>query len=122
MVKTWAYIFGFVFLAIGILGFVPAAIHDGKLLGIFAVNHMHNMIHLFTGVAGILAGFADSYWPALFLRIFGIVYLLVAAMGFYSGDAMLMGMIANNFADTILHLVTGAAALYLGFCWKCHRA
>lgn len=122
MVKTWAYIFGFVFLALGILGFVPAAIVDGKLLGLFAVNHMHNFIHLATGVAGLAAGYADFYWPALFLRIFGLIYLLIAAMGFYTGDGMLLGMVANNFADTILHLVTGVAALYLGFCWKCHKA
>lgn len=122
MVKTWAYIFGFAFLALGILGFIPAAVHDGKLFGIFSINHMHNMIHLFTGVAGIVAAYADSYWPALFLRLFGIVYILVAAMGFYSGDTMIMGLIANNLADTILHLVTGVMALYLGFCWKCHRA
>lgn len=122
MVKTWAYLFGFVFLAVGILGFVPAAMHDGKLLGVFAVNEMHNFVHLITGVAGLVAGYAGNFWPALFLRLIGIIYLVVAIMGFYHGDAMLFGLIANNFADTILHLVTGVFALWLGFCWKTSRA
>lgn len=38
MVKTFAVIFGLVFLVVGILGFVPAATPDGMLLNTFHVN------------------------------------------------------------------------------------
>src|SRR4051812_21591617 len=69
-----AMIVGVVFLAVGILGFVPGitshfsdmkfASHDSnsKLLGIFEVSVLHNIVHLLFGIAGIAAAkrFASS--------------------------------------------------------------
>jgi hypothetical protein len=50
-----------------------------------------------------------------FFRIFGIVYALVALLGFYYGDQALLGLIANNTADTWLHVVLAVVMLFLGF-------
>jgi hypothetical protein len=50
-----------------------------------------------------------------FFRIFGIVYALVALLGFYYRDNAIFGLIANNTADIWLHVVLAVVMLYLGF-------
>ena len=54
----------------------------------------------------------------MFFRIFGVIYALVAALGIYSGEHPMLGLIANNYADVGLHAVIAAVALYLGFAMK----
>src|SRR3712207_3919599 len=62
MLKTAAIIFGVFFIIAGIGGFVPglAPSHgDGNMLfGIFMVGPVHNIIHLASGAAALLCGFA----------------------------------------------------------------
>jgi len=115
MVKSAAILFGIVFLAIGILGFVPAITKDEMLLGIFHVNMLHNIVHLATGAVGLLCGMAGFGASRTYFRIFGIIYALVAVLGFYYGDQPLLGLIANNTADTWLHVVIAGVSLLLGF-------
>jgi Domain of unknown function (DUF4383) len=116
MVKTAALLFGIVFLVIGVLGFVPAATPpDGMLLGIFHVNTAHNIVHLASGVVFLLCGLAGVGPSRTFFQIFGIIYALVALLGFYYGDNALLGIIANNTADTWLHVVLAVVMLFLGF-------
>lgn len=121
MVKTAAILFGVVFLAIGALGFVPAVTtpmgdgSSGMLLGIFHVNLMHNIVHLATGAVALLCGMAGSGASRTYFRIFGVVYALVAVLGFYYGEEALLGLISNNTADTWLHVAIAAVSLFLGF-------
>ncbi len=116
MVKTAAILFGVVFLFIGILGFVPAATPaNGMLLGIFHVNTAHNIVHLASGVVFLLCGMDGVGASRIFFRIFGVVYALVAVLGFYYGDQPLLGLISNNTADTWLHVMLAVLMLYLGF-------
>jgi hypothetical protein len=115
MLKTAAIVFGIAFILVGILGFVPAATPDGMLLGTFHVNAAHNVVHLFSGAVALWAGFTSIAASRLYFRIFGIVYALVAALGFAAGDSMLLGLVTNNAADTWLHVVIAVAALVLGF-------
>ena len=35
-------------------------------------------------------------WSKLFFQVFGIIYGLVAILGFIAGNRLIMGMIANN--------------------------
>ena len=53
MVKTLGMLFGIVFLAVGVLGFVPGVTSDVNgmpmLLGIFHVNTAHNLVHIVSG-------------------------------------------------------------------------
>jgi Domain of unknown function (DUF4383) len=114
MAKTFAMVLGVVMLLLGILGYVlnPTG---GLLLGVFAVNDAHNVIHLVTGIAGLAAAFMG--WARLFCQLFGVVYLLVAVLGFVATDSsgMLLGMVHNNMADNLLHLIIGGTAAYIGF-------
>lgn len=124
MVKTAAILFGIVFLAIGVLGFVPGITTPmgdgtgGMLLGIFHVNLAHNVVHLLTGAVALFAGMASAGAARTFFRIFGVVYALVAVLGFVQGDGMLLGLISNNTADTWLHVGIAVVSLFLGFVAK----
>jgi hypothetical protein len=116
MVKTMAVLFGVVLLVVGILGFVPAVTKDQMLLGIFHVNTAHNAIHLLSGIAALICGMTGVGASRMFFRIFGLVYAAVAIMGFLNpGDTMLLGLVANNTADTWLHVGIAAVSLLLGF-------
>lgn len=126
MVKTAALLFGIVFLAVGILGFVPAATQDmdgmPMLLGIFHVNAAHNYVHLASGAVFLLCGIAGAGPSRMFFKIFGIVYAIVAIMGFMNGDKPLLGLISNNMADVYLHVGLSVAMLFLGFVAKDNTA
>ena len=116
MVKTMAAVFGIVFLAVGILGFVPGITDDGHLLGIFHVNTAHNIVHILSGIAALIAAGASLTAALYYFRIFGALYALVAILGFATGgDEPLLGIIANNPADNWLHLAIAVVALTLGF-------
>ena len=52
---------------------------------------------------------------ATFFKVFGVVYGLVAILGFFAGDQPLLGMIAHNMADTWLHVAIAVVSLWLGF-------
>src|SRR5438477_1917911 len=115
MVKTAAILFGLVFLVVGILGFVPAATSNEMLLGIFHVNLAHNIVHLASGAVFLLCGMAGAGASRTFFRIFGIVYALVAAAGFYYGDQPILGLISNNMPVVWLHVGLAVVMLFLGF-------
>jgi hypothetical protein len=118
MLKKIGLAFGAVFVIVGILGFVPALTPDGKLLGIFAVNGAHNLVHLATGAIALAIALASPSGLGLFFKVFGVIYALVAVLGFVSGDAPLLGIIAHNQADLWLHVAIAAVSLWLGFGMK----
>jgi hypothetical protein len=123
MVKTAAILFGIVFLAIGILGFVPAisppdASGMPMLLHIFMVNGTHSVIHIASGIIFLIAGMAGVAASRMWFRIFGIIYAVVAILGFMTPSGMILGMISNNVADTWLHVVLAVVMLFLGFVAK----
>lgn len=116
MTKTAAMVFGVVLLLIGILGFIPGVTNtDGLLLGIFQVDTVHNIVHLITGALGIYAATASLSTSRMYFQVFGVVYALIAILGFFSGDGMVLGFLVNNMADTWLHVVIAVVALYYGF-------
>lgn len=113
-VKQWANIFGWVLLVIGVLGFVPGITSGGNLLGIFAVDGLHNIVHIVTGALAIWMARQGEDSAKMYFKIFGVIYAVITILGFISGNYIL-GYISANMADNILHLVIAALALYLGF-------
>lgn len=117
MLTKLAYLFAAAFFASGTLGFVPALTPEGKLLGLFHVNDLHNYFHLGAGLAALLCAFAGI--PRIYFQVFGIIYAALALLGFFVyGDAPIFGLIANNTADNWLHTGIAVIALYAGFLWK----
>lgn len=118
MVKQLALYFGIVLAAVGVLGFVPGVTNEqGLLLGIFQVDAIHNIIHLATGLVGILVALMWSSHASLYFKVFGVVYGLVTVVGFIQGDSVL-NLIAVNMADNVLHVAITAFALWAGFMLK----
>lgn len=118
MLKNFAIAFGVVFLVIGVLGFFPPIAPNGYLLGVFQVGVLHNIIHLATGAVAIAMALSGEGAARLYFQIFGVIYAIVAVLGFFFGDAPLLGIIAHNWADVWLHVVIAAVALYLGFAYR----
>lgn len=119
MLKKAALATGIVFLLIGILGFVPGiTTADNKLLGIFLVDGVHNLVHILSGLAALAASTRRD-WSKLFFQIMGVVYALVTVLGFMAGTGgSVLGLFHVNMADNLLHLVLAGAFLYLGFATK----
>lgn len=112
--KPFAIILGAVLLVVGLLGFVSALAPNSLLLGIFAIDPIHNVIHILSGIVGLAAGFAGARYARLFAGVFGAVYGLVTVVGFIQGTTVL-GLISVNLADNLLHLAIAAASLLVFF-------
>jgi len=116
MAKTLGMLFGIVFLAIGILGFVPGITTNDMLLGIFMVNKAHSIVHIASGAIFLIASMSGGGGAArLWFQIFGLIYAVVAIMGFVVGNGMIFNLISNNTADTWLHVVLAVVMLLIGF-------
>ena len=109
--KLYAQVLGAVLTLVGLLGFVGALAPNGNLLGIFAVDPLHNVIHLASGIVGLAAGFgANGQYARMYAGIFGAVYAVVTIVGFIQGTTVL-GLIHVNLADNFLHTAIAAASL-----------
>ncbi len=110
--RKYAVIFGVVFLAVGIIGFIPVLNPQGYLLDIFQIDKIHNLFHVLTGLIAFSVAFS-SVASRAFFKIFGLVYLFIALLGILvDGNFIFMKM---NLADQLFHLVVAAIAIYLGF-------
>lgn len=110
MLQKVLYTIGAILVIVGVWGYF-----QNPVLGLFAVDGIHNLVHLVTGVVLILAGFAGqeaAKWTAI---VFGIVYALVALIGFLTGGDSILNIFVSNMADDILHVAIAAVLLYFGF-------
>jgi hypothetical protein len=115
MAQKILMVFGVVLVLVGILGFVPGITNDdGLLLGIFAVDAIHNIIHLASGILAVVFARMGAAQASMFAKILGIVYAIVAVVGLLQGDSVL-GIIGVNMADNILHVLLAIVFLYVGF-------
>lgn len=118
MLRLLAFLFGFIFLALGGFAFNQQLYQKDLFLGLFHLNYEHNLVHIATGVIAVVCGFISKYASRLFFQIFGIIYIIIAGLGFYFGDASIFGTISNSFADSWLNTAIAVISLYLGFFYK----
>jgi hypothetical protein len=118
MVKRITMLFGAVFVVVGVFGFmVPGGMQMGdpanapKLLGMFPVNLLHNIVHIALGVWGLAAGRAFSS-AVVYCKLVGFVYLALAALGFVVPTTF--GLIPIGGNDITLHAVLGIALTLVG--------
>jgi hypothetical protein len=122
MVKRVAMVFGVVFIIIGVLGFtVPGGMAMGdaanapKLLGLFPVNLLHNLVHILFGVWGLAA--ARSFSGAVaFCKLGGMIYLALAVVGLVAPTTF--GLIPLGANDVFLHTALGVLLVWAGFMAK----
>jgi hypothetical protein len=119
--QVYALVIGATLVLAGILGFFYNASFDtgdgtqrDAVLGILDVNGWHNVVHIATGALGLLV--AASYGGARAYAIgLGVVYLLVALLGFLAGDGdEIFNLIPVNTEDNFLHLLIGVAGVGAG--------
>ena len=112
MAKTIAMVFGVIYTLVGLLGFVPALIMNGGLLGIAPVNTPHNIVHLIIGISGLVMGRTPD-GAGTYCKIFGVVLLLIGVVGFFSPNCF--GLMPIGGGDIWIHLISGAVLAYAGF-------
>ncbi len=109
MAKTVLYVLGAVLTAVGVIGFV-----NDPVLGIFEVDMLHNLVHLVSGVVFLATAAYASANVQMVAKIFGVVYAVVAVLGFVA-PGTLGGFIETNMADHVLHAALALVLLYAGF-------
>ena len=115
--QRFAGLFALVYLLVAVAGFALTGFsdfagHHSHTLLIFAVNPLHNTIHLILGIAWLAAAPRHRTARVANLAI-GIVLGLVTVLGFFEGLGML-GMSGLADPDNFLHLITATLSLYFG--------
>ena len=110
----YARVFGIVLTLVGILGLLVTTEQDavGSLLG-FDVNLTHNLVHLASGVLGLIVGFSALAYARIYAIVLGVVYTVLGVWGLAAGDNFdpFDLFVRINMADHILHLVIGILGL-----------
>ena len=103
----------------GILGFLADSAFDtgsdidgDKLLGIFEVNGIHNLVHLASGLVLLAASPKRASARAVAIA-FGVVYGIVTIIGLIDGKTVL-GLIPVNPADNVLHIALSLLGIITG--------
>jgi hypothetical protein len=124
-IQTAALAVAAVFVLVGILGFIPgitsnfsdmtfAGHHsDAKLLGVFQVSILHNIVHLLFGLAGFLLARTVS-GARTYLIGGGAIYLVLWLYGLIVGQNSAANFVPVNTADDWLHLFLGLGMIGLG--------
>lgn len=125
-VQRAAQIFGWAFVLIAVLGFFTSMGSmeadmelAPRVLGLFPVNLLHNLIHLAFGVWGIMAarGFDSA---RTYARVTGVAYLGLVLLGLVAPE--LFGLVPIGGHDIWLHALIGLPLAYLGFTAREHAA
>ena len=122
--QLFALIFGAVYLLIGLVGFAVTGFDnfatfspgDQDKLILFYINPLHNLVHLAIGAVWVAAAARHDTAKTANLGI-GVVYLLVAVLGFLEVEFVLELLNIKDGAgdpDNFLHLVSGAAGVFFG--------
>ena len=127
MTRKFALLFGIVFLAVGVLGFVPGMTHSpvgahnvsmtqnyGDLLGLFPVNMLHNVVHILFGIWGLLA-YRSLNGSVGYFRSVAIIYAVLAVLGLIPAFDTTFGLIPIYGNDVWLHALLAIVAAYFGW-------
>jgi len=113
MAKTTSLVFGIVFVLVAVLGMIGTPIVGPGEGALFHTNTAHDVIHLLVGLVFLAVAWFAVDKASLALKVVGVVYLLVALLGF-TMDSPVLGFIDVNAADNWLHVVLGVVILWLG--------
>jgi Domain of unknown function (DUF4383) len=115
MAKQLSYLFGIIFVLVGILGFVANPIVGST--GLFETDTLHNIVHLLIGIVLIVVAAWCAASASLWLKIMGVLYIVLAVVGFLMvpDGGMLLGLVLTNMADHVLHIVLGVVLVVAGY-------
>jgi hypothetical protein len=115
--KNASILIGAVFIAVGILGFIPNPI-IGLHNALFHADATHNMVHIVSGALFLIVALAAPAKTRKLLKVFGVVYFLIGIMGLTmigsDEHIRLLGFLHVNAADNYLHIVLGIVIFLAG--------
>jgi len=124
-IQSIAALLGVVFLIVGVAGFIPGITthygdmkflgHDSgaKLLGIFQISILENIVHLLYGVGGL--AFAKTWEGArTYLIGGGAIYLVLWIYGWIVDNNSSANFVPANYAGNFLHAILGITMVALG--------
>lgn len=128
-VRTFAAVFGVVFLLAGLFGFIPGLspehVHSGMIvtsgsrlaMGLFPVNVLHDLVHLAFGTWGLLA--ARSIGGSFaYAKGVALTYALLTVLGLIQATNTTFGLVPIYGNDIWLHAGLAIVAAYFGFVHK----
>jgi Domain of unknown function (DUF4383) len=123
-IRYCALAIGVFFLLIGLAGFVPSFVASpsdlslvyshGYLFNLFPTNHFHNAIHILVGIWGI-ASYTSLSGAIVFNRIFAILYVGIAILGFLPHANTLFGTMPIYGNNIWLNFLAAVLAANYGF-------
>jgi hypothetical protein len=126
--RLYCLLVGGVLVIAGIIGFFYSAsfavgneIESDQVFNLLAVNAWHNIVHIAIGALLLVAAESAARSGALFV---GVLYLLLAALGFIAtGDdgigfiaenGVLLDLVPVNTEDNWLHVILGVTGVLAG--------
>jgi cytochrome c oxidase subunit IV len=117
MAKLYCQVVGIVLLLLGVLGLVGFGI-----AGFLSIDEPAEIVvHFITGALATYAGFSSGDYgrlALLYARVFGIIYLLLAIVGFiFQGQDILSGAlrIHLDLGCNLAHLLLGVLGIAVGY-------
>jgi Domain of unknown function (DUF4383) len=110
--QTVAQIVGVIYLALGILGFLPVAHANGALFGVLKVSALDDIGNVVIGIAGLAAAASVANARA-FCKVVGAALLIVGILGIFV--TVPLGLLHPGGAAIALHLLSGTILAYFGF-------
>jgi Domain of unknown function (DUF4383) len=118
--SLYAGLIGATLAVAGVIGFFYSSSFGSPgsvdaVLGVLDVNAWHNLVHLLSGVLGVLAFLSGPRAARTYALAFGAVYIVVAIWGFIiGGGESILGFIPVNDEDNVLHAVLGVLGVGAG--------
>ncbi len=113
MAKKWAKVLGVVVIIVGVIGFFANPLVG--MMGYFHTNTALDIVYIVLGLVLVLCGTDEK--AKLWLKIVGIIYVLLAIIGFMmmkgATVASVFGLQVNGAANW-LHLVVGVVMFLAG--------
>jgi hypothetical protein len=107
MAKMYCQWVGIILIVLGVIGFLSDSFLTLPLRG-------STWVHLISGVILAYLGFTGSAVKTG-AQAFGVIYTLVAVLGFIGGQTIAVLNVPVNFQYNLVHLILGVAGLYAGF-------
>lgn len=106
MVRTYAKVVGVVIVLIGVVGVIAGT----RLFGLVNIEIAEDVVHLLSGgiMAAVGFGVRDTDVVRTVVGVIGVVYLLVAVLGFVA--PMLFGLLplhGYSLVDNLIHVILG---------------